>query len=273
MKQLDGKVAFVTGAANGIGLALTRALLAQGMKVMMADVQREALDRAVAVLGLPAARVQAVTVDVRDPASMAAAAEATRAAFGRVHLLCNNAGVGGLSPMLAAGLDEWRWVLDVNLFGAIHGVQAFLPLLQAHGEGGHIVNTGSMASFLTPPPMVPGGGLYATSKAALRGYTDALRIALAGSGIGVTGVYPAMVATALDRTTLANRPGALGDGGMPPSDAPSMLQQIGIPAEVVAERVVQAVLHDAPAVFTHAEVKPLLAAQFDALLAAFPQPV
>lgn len=268
MKHLDGRVAFITGAANGIGLALSRALLARGMSLVMADVQRDALDRAVAGLGMPAARVQAVCVDVRDPVSMAAAADAARAAFGRVHLLCNNAGVGGLSPLLAAGLDEWRWVLDVNLFGAIHGVQAFLPLLQAHGEGGHIVNTASMASFLTPPPMVPGGGVYATSKAALRGYTDALRIALAGSGIGVTGVYPAMVATALDRTTMANRPGVLAEGGMPPPDAPSLLQQMGIAPEGVAERVVHAVQHEAPAVFTHPEVKPLLAAQFDALLAA-----
>jgi NAD(P)-dependent dehydrogenase (short-subunit alcohol dehydrogenase family) len=173
--------------------------------------------------------------------------------------------------MLDARMDEWRWVMDVNLFGAIAGVQVFLPLMQAHGEGGHIVNTASIASFLTPPPMVPGGGVYATSKAALRGYTDALRTALAGSGIGVTGVYPALVATGLDHTTMANRPATLTDSG-PAADTPNVLQQFGIPPESVAELVVKAIEQDAPAVFTHPEVKPLLAEHFESLLATCPQP-
>ncbi len=272
MKDLQGKVAFVTGAANGIGFALARALLSRGMKVVMADVQAAALEQAVAQLGAAPGCVKAVTVDVRNPASMAAAAEVTRATFGRLHLLCNNAGVGGLSPMLTAGLDEWRWVMDVNVFGTIIGVQTFLPLMQAHSEGGHIVNTGSMASFLTPPPEVPGGGLYATSKAALRGYTDALRVALAGSGIGVTGVYPAMVATSLDRTTLANRPVALAGAEAPQDAGPGLLQQLGIPPETVAEQIVRAVQEDAPAVFTHPDIKPLLAEHFELLLTAFHQP-
>lgn len=272
MKDLQDKVAFVTGAASGIGLALSRALLDQGMKVVMADVQGAALDRAAATLGAGADRLQSVVVDVRDPASMAAAANVVRSTFGRLHLLCNNAGVGGLSPLLEAGLPEWRWVLDVNLLGPIIGVQTLLPLIQAHGEGGQIVNTGSMASFMTPPPMVPGGGIYATSKAALRAYTDALREALAGDGIGVTGVYPAMVATALDSTTLANRPATLADGRPGQSEGPSLLQQMGIPADAVARRIVEAIRQDAAAVFTHPEVKPLLADQFERLLSAFPTP-
>lgn len=270
MKDLNAKVAFVTGAANGIGLALSRALVSRGMKVVMADLQHDALASAMASLGAPPGQVKTLVVDVRDPASMAAAAQATQAAFGRLHLLCNNAGVGGLSPMLSAHLDEWRWVLDVNLFGAINGVQALLPLIEAHGEGGHIVNTASVASFLTPPAQVPGGGLYATSKAALHGYTDALRIALTDSGIGVTGVYPAMVATALDRTTLANRPSGLGGDAPACSEGPSLLQQVGIAPEQVAEGVVRAVQQNAPAVFTHPEIRPLLAERFERLLAAIP---
>lgn len=271
MKHIEGKVAFVTGAAGGIGLAISRVLLERGMKVVLADRQRGALDDAVAALGMPAGRVLALELDVRDAAAMARAAAASVQAFGRVHVLCNNAGVGGIRPLLEAGIDEWRWVIEVNLFGAILGVQHFLPLLQAHGEGGHIVNTCSMASFLPPPPVVPGGGLYCTSKFALRGYTESLRAALAGTEVGVTGVYPAMVATGLDRSTLANGPAALTAGvPVPPPGEPTMLQQVGIDPQVVGRAVADAIQAGTPSVFTHADVKPVLAGQFEQLLAAFP---
>ncbi len=271
MKDIEGKVAFVTGAAGGIGLAIARVMLERGVKVVLADRQRKALDAAVDTLGQPAGRVLAVELDVRDGRAMKRAAEQAVQSFGKVHLLCNNAGVGGISPMLEAGIDEWRWVLDVNLFGAIHGVQHFLPLLQAHGEGGHIVNTCSMASFLPPPPFVPGGGLYCTSKFALRGYTESLRVALAESNIGVTGVYPAMVATDLDRTTAANSPSALAAGvKLPPPGQPTMLQQVGISADIVGRAVVDAIQAGAPSVFTHDDVRPVLADQFERLLATFP---
>ncbi|MCK6401352.1 MAG: SDR family NAD(P)-dependent oxidoreductase [Sphaerotilus natans subsp. sulfidivorans] len=271
MKDIAGKVAFVTGAAAGIGLAITRVLLERGANVVMADRQRSALDGAVAALGVPESRVLAVELDVRDSQAMARAAAQSVQAFGRVHLLCNNAGVGGINPMLTASIEEWRWVLDVNLFGAIHGVQHFLPLLQSHDEGGHIVNTCSMASFLPPPPFVPGGGLYCTSKFALRGYTESLRVALAESNIGVTGVYPAMVATDLDRTTAANSPSALAAGvKLPPPGQPTMLQQMGISADIVGRAVVDAIQAGAPSVFTHDDVRPVLADQFERLLATFP---
>ncbi len=273
MKDLNGKVAFVTGAANGIGLAIVRSLLARGMRVAMADVQFTALTKAATGLNVPASRLHLVELDVRDPAAMAQAAASTVAAFGAVHVLCNNAGVGGLSPMLEASLDEWRWMLDVNLFGAIHGVQHFLPLLQAHGEGGHIVNTCSMASFLVPPPVVRSGGLYATTKFALRGYTEALRVALDGTGVDITGVYPAMVATALDRTTVANGPTHL----IPPPPVnegqPSLLHLLGISPDVVGERIAQAIEQGLPNVFTHSAEQPLLRAHFEQLLADFPAAV
>lgn len=271
MKDIEGKVAFVTGAAGGIGLAVTRVMLERGVRVVMADRQRTALDQAVASLGSAAGRVLAVELDVRDAQAMARAAAQAVEAFGKVHLLCNNAGVGGISPMLSAGIDEWRWVLEINLFGAIHGVQHFLPLLQAHGEGGHIVNTCSMASFLPPPPFVPGGGLYCTSKFALRGYTESLRVALAGTDIGVTGIYPALVATDLDRSTAANSPSSVAGGAqLPPPGQPTMMQQVGIPAEVVGRAVVDAIQAGTPSVFTHDDIRPALAQDFEQLLASFP---
>lgn len=273
MKDIEGKVAFVTGAAGGIGLAIARVLLERGMKVVLADRQRAALDQAVSKLGAPSGRVLTVELDVRDTAAMASAAEAAVQAFGRVHVLCNNAGVGGIHATLEASIDEWRWVLDVNLFGAIQGVQQFLPLLQAHGEGGHIVNTCSMASFMPPPPFVAGGGLYCTSKFALRGYTEALRLALAGSNIGVSGIYPAMVATGLDQNTAANSPAVLSDGAtLPQPGQPSLLQQVGIDPIVVGRAVADAIQAETPSVFTHADVKPLLAEQFEQLLGAVPDP-
>ena len=148
MRDLGGKTAFVTGGASGIGLAMGRAFAEAGMRVMLADIEAKPLELAVAAFKGNLAEVRGVECDVRDYAGVERAAQATIDAFSKVHVLCNNAGVSGARGADNISLQDWRWTIDVNLMGVVHGVKAFLPLLQSHGEGGHIVNTASMAGFL-----------------------------------------------------------------------------------------------------------------------------
>jgi NAD(P)-dependent dehydrogenase (short-subunit alcohol dehydrogenase family) len=170
MRELGGKTAFVTGGASGIGLALGRAFVRAGMKVMLADIEPDALAAAVESLRDVGPDVRGVTCDVADPASVERAAQASYTAFGHVHVVCNNAGVAGGSGIDDISLDTWRWVLDVNLMGVLHGVHVFLPHIRAHGEGGHIVNTASMAGLQSGLGFSP----YATSKFAVVAMSEGL---------------------------------------------------------------------------------------------------
>ena len=163
MRDLTGKTAFITGGGSGIGLALGCAFARTGVRVMLADIQADALDSAVDSLRGTGADVRGVGCDVADPVSVAAAAEAAYAAFGAVHIVCNNAGVGGGSGIDDIALDTWRWVLDVNLMGVLHGIQTFLPHMRAHGQGGHLVNTASMAGLTSDLGFSP----YSASKFAV----------------------------------------------------------------------------------------------------------
>src|SRR5260370_36493193 len=144
MRELAGKTAFVTGGAGGIGFALGQAFAQAGMKVMLADIETDALAAAVKSLHHIGPDIRGVSCDVADRVSVERAAEASYEAFGNIHVVCNNAGVAGGSGIDNISLDNWRWVLDVNLMGVVHGVRSFLPHIRAHGEGGHIVNTASM---------------------------------------------------------------------------------------------------------------------------------
>ena len=180
MRDFSGKTAFVTGGASGIGLAIGRAFAKAGMNVMLADIETEALAAAVASLRDVGPDVRGVTCDVTDPASVERAAQATYDAFGNVHVVCNNAGVGGGSGIDAISLDTWRWVLDVNLMGVVHGIHTFLPHIRAHGEGGHIVNTASMAGMTSGLGFSP----YGASKFAVITMSEGLAMQLKPLGIG-----------------------------------------------------------------------------------------
>ena len=173
MRELAGKTAFVTGGASGIGLALGRAFAQAGMKVMPADIEVDALTAAVGSLGDFGANVQGVTCDVADAASVEHAANTAYAAFGHVHVVCNIPGVAGGSGIDDIPLETWRWVLDVNLMGVLHGIRTFLPHIRAHGEGAHIVNTASLAGLQSGLGFSP----YATSKFAVVAMSDVLALA------------------------------------------------------------------------------------------------
>src|SRR5258708_5617458 len=147
MRELAGKTAFVTGGASGIGFALGRAFAEAGMKVMLADIETDALAAAVRSLHDVGPDIRGVICDVADPTSVERAAKAAHDAFGKVHVVCNNAGVAAAGGIDNISLDNWRWVLDVNLFGVLYGIRTFLPHIREHGEGGHFVNTASMAGM------------------------------------------------------------------------------------------------------------------------------
>ena len=192
MRELVGRTAFVTGGASGIGLALGRTFAEAGMKVVLADIETEALSAAVRSLhDLGHPDVCGVTCDVADPASVERAAEASYHAFGNIHVVCNNAGVAGGGGIDNVSLDTWRWVLDVNLLGVVHGIRTFLPHLRAHGEGGHIVNTASMAGMNSGLGFSP----YSASKFAVVNMSEGLAMQLAPLGIGVTVLCPGFVRT------------------------------------------------------------------------------
>src|SRR5258708_2982199 len=157
MQQLAGKSAFVTGGASGIGLAVGRAFVQAGMNVMIADIEQDALAAAVESLREFAAQARGVACDVTDPNSVERAAKITYEAFGNVHVVCNNAGVAALGGIDDISLDNWHWVIDVNVMGVVHGIRTFLPHLRAHGEGGHILNTASMAGLQSAGRFSPYG--------------------------------------------------------------------------------------------------------------------
>ncbi|WP_032388704.1 SDR family NAD(P)-dependent oxidoreductase [Rhodococcoides fascians] len=193
MNSLEGRVAVVTGAASGIGFALAERFVADGMKVVLADVETAALDRSVAGLRANGADVIGVRTDVRDLDAVTALAEETISAFGAVHLVCNNAGVETGGSFLEIPARAWEWVMDVNFYGVLNGCRVFLPLLEAQDEG-HIVNTASVAAFATgTATMTP----YCVSKSAILGLTECLAIELdsAGSHVGVSILAPGPVKT------------------------------------------------------------------------------
>src|SRR5258706_9080954 len=200
MRDFAGKTAFVTGGASGIGLALGRAFAQAGMKVMLADIETDALAAAVKRLHNIGPEVRGVSCDVADPVSVERAAGASYEAFGNVHVVCNNAGVAAGGGIDNISLDHWRWVLDVNLMGVLHGIRTFLPHIRAHGEGGHIVNTASMAGMSSGLGFSP----YAASKFAVVSMSEGLAMQLKPRGIGVTVLCPRFLRTPI-RGSWGNR--------------------------------------------------------------------
>ena len=267
MKDLVGRTAFITGAASGIGHALAKAFTQAGMNVMLADIEPDALEAAASSLRKTGATIGSVVCDVADPASVANAAQAAIDMFGRVHVVCNNAGVGGGSGIDDIALDTWRWVIDVNLMGVLHGIKAFLPHIRAHGEGGHFVNTASMAGLNTGLGFSP----YVASKFAVVAMSEGLAKQVAPLGIGVTVLCPGFVRTRIWESA-RNRPARYG----PASAAGPLLKQLaelgaaGLDPDDVAAQVVAAIRANELYVFTHAgpEWRAELQERFETILAA-----
>jgi NAD(P)-dependent dehydrogenase (short-subunit alcohol dehydrogenase family) len=271
MRELAGKTAFVTGGAGGIGLSMAQAFARAGMKVMIADIETEALGAAVDGLRRITPDIAGTICDVADAASVERAAQATFAAFGNVHVVCNNAGVAAGGGIDHISLDNWRWVIDVNLMGVLHGIRSFLPHIRAHGEGGHIVNTASMAGMQ--------GGLgfspYGASKFAVVSMSEGLHTQLKPHGIGVSVLCPSYVRTKIGESG-RNRPERYGASQPldPASPAAAMVAEIaknlqgGLDPADVAVRVIAAIRDDRLYVFTHPGMRAEVEDRFAAILAA-----
>jgi NAD(P)-dependent dehydrogenase (short-subunit alcohol dehydrogenase family) len=270
MQQLDGKTAFVTGGAGGLGLAMAQAFVRQGMKVMIADIDQASVDQAVRELAAGGAQAAGTVCDVSDRAGVEAAAQRTLEAFGKVHVVCNNAGVGVVGPVGTIAPGDWDWILDVNLKGVIHGVEVFLPLIEAHGEGGHFVNTGSMSSLVVRPGREP----YAATKFAILALSEGWAMQLEPRGIGVSVLMPGYVQTRIGESKRARQARYGGpsaqvqteQSGGPSQDA---LVAGAMTAETVGERVVEAIRANELHIVTHPEMKAVVEARFGRILRAF----
>jgi NAD(P)-dependent dehydrogenase (short-subunit alcohol dehydrogenase family) len=248
MQDLEGKVAVVTGAASGIGLGMATRFAQEGMKVVLADVEEPALQAAVTKLTQAEHQVIGVPTDVSKPESVDALAKNAVETYGKVHVLCNNAGVGGGRGLLwEASLKDWQWLINVNLWGVIHGMRAFVPAMLAHGEEAHVVNTASMAGITA------GSGIYGVTKHAVVSLSESLYIQLrmVQSMMGVSVLCPGFVKTNIADAS-RNRPPELQNENEPPLNpievmiGERMRQAIagGIAPEEVGGMVVDAVRNE-----------------------------
>ena len=265
MRNFAGKTAFITGGASGIGLGMAKAMLSEGMNVVIADVNDRNI--AAARAELPEAGVEIVHVDVTDRGSVADAARSAVAAFGSIHVLCNNAGIAGGGAVADPSFVDWDRAMAVNLGGAVNVVKTFVPLIREHGEGGHVVNTSSIAGVIALPYE---GGAYTTAKFAVRGLSESLRLSLAPEGIGVSVLCPG-----LTRTRIMDSPDRQDPGAKPMSregDPDALFNSLDgamDPIEV-GRAVVRGIRDNLPYILTHGEFRDEVRALFDEIVEAFP---
>jgi len=259
MKNFSGKVAFVTGGASGIGYGLVQNFLKLGMKVVIVDFNRDYLQEARQLL---AGRndIHIIQTDVGDRDQVRAAADEAIRAFGKIHVLCNNAGIGGGGDTHDPDFDAWDRALRVNLGGVVNGVKIITPLIMSHGDGGHIVNTSSMAGIVPLP--LPGLGAYQTAKFAVRGFTESLRMSLAPHGIGVSCLFPGGTRTRIIEAGARDEAGRVA--------AREMTASWMDPVELGA-MVVEAIRKNAPYILTHEEFRDEVRELYQMLDDAFPR--
>jgi len=259
MKHFSGRVAFVTGGASGIGYGLVQNFLRQGMKVVAVDFNRSYLqEKRQALAGRN--DVHFIEADVGDRDQVRSAADEAVRLFGRIHVLCNNAGIGGGGDTHDPDFEDWDRALRVNLGGVVNGVKIITPLMLAHGEGGHIVNTSSMAGIVPLP--LPGLGAYQTAKFAVRGLTESLRMSLAPHGIGVSCLFPGGTRTRIIEAGARNEAER--------AAATEMTASWMDPVELGA-LVVEGIRANAPYILTHIEFREEVRELCAMLDAAFPR--
>jgi NAD(P)-dependent dehydrogenase (short-subunit alcohol dehydrogenase family) len=273
MKSVNSKVAVVTGAASGIGRGMAQSFVAAGMKVVLSDVEQARLAATCEELRATGADVHAVVADVSNAEQVQALAQESRSHYGAVHVLCNNAGVGTTArPSWDASLDDWNWVLGVNLMGAIHGIRSFVPMMIEQGDEAHIVNTASLAGLIYGENTI-----YAVSKIGVVGLSESIHLELARDGhdIKVSVLCPAWVNTNINLAE-RNRPEHLAPAASTQLDprhqvfADWVADQItnGLEPRVVGDQVLDAILNERFYVFTHPEWQPLIEHRMNTVLTA-----
>lgn len=267
MQEFIGKVAVITGGASGIGLATARALARERMRIVLADIEQGPLDVAVKEIEGLGVECLGVKTDVGELAQVQELAEKTWERFGGAHLVFNNAGVAIFGPIQDMKHEDWEWVIRVDLWGVIHGVEAFVPRMIAQNQGGHIVNTASFAG-LAPNQ---GLGAYCVAKYGVVGLTECLVRDLKPHGIGASVLCPMILATNINRSE-RNRPSELGGAKaqrqQTQEEAQSMRGRVLTP-EVAAEKVVSAVKKNELYIHTHDEARQFIRRRFERIDKAF----
>jgi NAD(P)-dependent dehydrogenase (short-subunit alcohol dehydrogenase family) len=276
MKDVEGKVAFITGGNSGIGLGIARAFTEAGMKVVITYRSKQHLDEAMKYLGGAGDRVHAISVDVTDRAAMEKAADETVKVFKKVHVVVNNAGVGVIGGLATATYDDWDWAMGVNLDGVFNGIRTFLPRIQSHGEGGQVIATSSLAGLLGHGP----AGVYTATKFAVVGMMESLRAEMDGSNIGVSVFCPGIVNTNIG-SSARNRPEDLADSGFKPD--PKMIAQMqaamkqmrgpppGMDALEAGKLVLSGMRHNDLYILTTPEFEKEFQARGEAIVASLPR--
>jgi NAD(P)-dependent dehydrogenase (short-subunit alcohol dehydrogenase family) len=273
MKDLAGKVAFITGGGSGVALGQAKVFAAAGMKVVIVDIREDHLSTAMAYFRTqPDTQVHAIRLDITDRAAYARAADEAERTFGPVQLLCNTAGVSQFGPMQNATYEDWDWQLSVNLGGVINGIQTFVPRMLAHGLGAHIVNTASMSGFLS----LSGTGIYCTTKFAVRGLSECLRLDLEPHGIGVSVLCPGAVNTNIHEAVLT-RPAHLAKTGYYGADPTVMaglkaVIEPGLDPVELGRKVLEGVQRNELYIIPYSEFREELIARLDRVLAVLPDP-
>ena len=275
MQDVAGKTAFITGGASGIGLGMAKAFTAAGMNCVLADVRADHIDEAQAVFqdAGRAAQVHLLKLDVTDRDAYRAAADEAERVFGKLHVLCNNAGIGISAEVSKASYQDWDWGVDVNLNGVFNGVHIILPRIRAHGEGGHIVNTASMGGVV----QFSRSGVYVTTKFAVVGLSEALHYELMDEPIGVSAFCPGGVRTNIREweKTRPDRYATEASQAAPPApprgfnfseETMAVLNQMSWQPEEVGEMVLNGIKTDALYIFTSPEFRPSIVERFDAMM-------
>lgn len=269
MKDMRGKTAFITGGASGLGFAMAQAFGGEGMNVMIADIEPEVARTKVEELRARQIRAEWVEVDVTSRDSMRKGAIETIAKFGKVHLVANNAGIGAGGPLGSVPEGDWDWVIDVNLKGVVYGVEVFAPLIESHGEGGHFVNTASMAGLISPAGMEP----YCASKFAVVAMSEGWRQQLAPKNIGVSVLCPGLVSTNIYAGRRNRHNAIYGESGRDFGQADIDRQREwmagGIDPLVVGRRVVEGVRDNDLYILSHVEYEQVVRERFEQIMAAF----
>lgn len=261
MRDLNGRVAVITGGASGIGFATARALARQGVRLVLADIEQRRLGEAVAALEACGAEVAGVVTDVADKASVERLADHAWSHFGAVHIVFNNAGVAVFGPTQAMTHADWQWTINVNLWGPIHGVEAFVPRMIEQKQGGHVLFTASFAGLVGNRSLGP----YSVTKAAIVSLAECLAKDLRDDGIGVSVLCPMRVSTNIDESH-RNRPADLGgpDTKMSYLDKENgSLEGRTLPVEPVGDLVVDAIRRNDLYIITHKETEAFVERRFD----------
>jgi len=268
MDPFKDRVAVITGGAGGIGMAMARAFSTRGARIILADLDNEALGRATGELREAGVQVLGVRADVTKPESVERLADASFDHFGAVHIVCNNAGVAPFGLMYEASHKDWEFAMNVNVWGVIHGVQTFVPRILKQGQGGHIVNTASMAGLVGMEWL----GLYCATKFAVVGLSESLYRELKPQGVGVSVLCPMIVDTNINQNTIRMRPREMRNPGKEDEQfvAPPAGSMKGgvIKPEEVGRRVARAIERKDLYILTHPEQREFLrrrAARLDAM--------